>query len=138
MDEKEYAEFVKSNSVDEWEYQKFCVSSAIALIAACWVLLPKAKEKSIAGQFLLWSICISILFLVLRGVRQFLNIRHNRKILDAESAAAENNAESHFPDARCEHTTWGRISVWLFPFEPLLQLLALLLFFIDASRILFD
>lgn len=136
MDDSQYAELVKTNSTDEWEYQKFCVSGVIALIAACWVLMSKAKEQGTDGMLLHLSILLSIFFLILRGIRQFLNIRHNRKILDEESTAETANQPAPYPDSSCDRTPWGRVSSWLFPFEPILQISALIFFFIDAFRIL--
>lgn len=59
------------------------------------------------------------MFLILRGIRQFLNIRHNRKILREEENALEDK-DLPYPDNGTERTNWGKSSAWLFSFEPLL------------------
>lgn len=137
MNEKQYQSIKDSNDRDEWEYQKFCVGAMIALIGASWVLLNKAQNENINTKSLLWAIVISQIFLVLRGVRQFLNNLHNRKILEEEAAAELEKKPSPYPDNQCCRTIWGRASQWLFPLEPLSMILALGLFFKDATKILF-
>ena len=136
MTDEECEELRKVNEHDEWKYQDFCVSGVLALIGASWVLKEEATNKGQDYKLLLWAIFIGIIFLAIRGIRQFLNIRHNRKILNNEADADEKDLPSPHPtDAPCE-TRWGQISQWLFPLEVILLLLAVSFFLTNSFIIL--
>ena len=129
MTKEKYNQLCRELRDDEFEFNRFCVSGVIALIVACWVLLEKADGLSAPDvkQTLIASIGVAILYLLLRGLRQFLNIHHVRFILNAESDEGKSSANKFHGDSS-DYTWLGGLSAWLFPLEPMLIALSVIIF----------
>lgn len=121
MEKEELDRLDEENVQDERSFSTFCTNASYALIAANWALFQfKQSPNNIA---IILSVGLAIFFLLYKGIRQFLNLKHIHKVLDA--VHKDLNA---YPNAMSEQTCYGRVSDFLFKVEPLIPLLALLTF----------
>jgi hypothetical protein len=86
-------ELRKTFELDEWQYRNFCANAMFALIGANWIAMDKFTAGLPAKASFMLSIVLAITYLHLRGLRQHLNSKHNRQILEVSYKAAVANSQ---------------------------------------------
>lgn len=136
MDDEVYESLRRSSENDEWEFKKFSVSAIYALIAASWIIFQEAEKKKIELNLLSWGICIGIIYLAIRTIRQFFNTQHSRLILNEVVDDEEAGRQPRHEDFRWDRTLWGIFSQFLYFLEPICIVVSFVIFVIDASKFL--
>jgi hypothetical protein len=134
MTPEQYVSLAESNDQYESEHQSFCATCIFGIIAANWVFLSEQDLPAIVASACVTSVVLAVLFLLLRTLRQFLNIRHNRKILNDCAKAEERKLPQPHPDASCERTIYGQVSSVLYPLEPVFLALCAIWFIFAAFK----